>query len=51
MQALTEEEAASEGTGGKSTAANKADQVKAEQANTSNAAKLLLEKYARRRKP
>jgi pSer/pThr/pTyr-binding forkhead associated (FHA) protein len=35
----------------KSTAARKADQVKAEQANTSNAAKLLLEKYARRRRP
>jgi pSer/pThr/pTyr-binding forkhead associated (FHA) protein len=51
MQALSENEAPVEEGEGPSTAAKKADQVKKEQANTSNAAKLLLEKYARRRRP
>ncbi len=50
MQALPEE-AGEPAAQEQSTAAKKADQVKSEQANTSNAAKLLLEKYARRRRP
>ena len=52
--ALTEEAPAEPATPDETAKAEKSgkgEKVKAEQANTSNAAKLLLEKYARRRRP
>lgn len=51
MQALPEENPEPPSAEEKSAAAQKADKVKAEQANTSTAAKMLLEKYTRRRRP
>jgi pSer/pThr/pTyr-binding forkhead associated (FHA) protein len=50
LQALPEDGAAAPAEE-KSRAGDKADKIRAEQASTSAAAKLLLEKYARRRRP
>src|SRR5262249_30270748 len=51
MQALPEENAEPQPAEDKTAAAQKSEQGKAEHANTAAAAKLLLEKYARRRRP